>query len=71
MEVLDALLNLINYQLDIDKIYLYANDPYESKYKYLINKREKMDLHHFNDPKAFIGYSNDMQHVYKNRNVKY
>ena len=25
----NALLNLINIQLDIDKIYLYAKDPYE------------------------------------------
>ena len=27
----NALLNLINHQLDIDKIYLYAKDPFESK----------------------------------------
>ena len=36
------------------------------KYQYLINKREKVELDHFNDPKAFIEYSNDMQDVYKN-----
>ena len=35
------LLNLINNQLDIDKVYLYAKDPYEAKYQYLIEKREK------------------------------
>ena len=34
----NALLNLINNQLDIDKIYSYAKDPYEAKYQYLINK---------------------------------
>ena len=34
-----ALLNLITNQPDIDKIYLYAKDPYEEKYHYLINKR--------------------------------
>ena len=62
----NALLNLINNQPDIDKIYLYAKDPYEAKYQYLINKREKVGLDHFNDPKAFIEYSNDMQYVYKN-----
>ena len=28
----NALLNLINNQLDIDKIYLYAKDQYEAKY---------------------------------------
>ena len=61
----NALLNLINNQPDIDKIYLYAKDPYEPKYQYLINKREKIRLDHFDDPKAFIEYSNDMQDVYK------
>ena len=35
----NALLNLINNQQDIDKIYLYAKDPYETKYRFLINKR--------------------------------
>ena len=46
-------------------MYLYGNDPYEAKYKFLINKRESTGLKHFNDPKAFIEYSNDMQGVYK------
>ena len=62
----NALLNLINNQPDIDKIYLYAKDPYEQKYQYLINKRENVGLNHFNDSKACIEYSNDMQDVYKN-----
>ena len=61
-----ALLNLINNQPDIDKIYLYAKDPYEKKYQYLINKREEVGLDHFNHPKTFIEYSNDMRDVYKN-----
>ena len=61
-------LNLIENQLDIDKIYLYAKDPYEAKYQYLINKREGVGIDHFNDPKAFIEYSNDMRDVYKNIN---
>ena len=61
-----ALLNLINNQPDIDKIYLYAKGPYETKYQYLTNKREKVGLDHFKDPEAFTKYSNDMQHVYKN-----
>ena len=64
----NALLNLINNQLDIDKIYLYAKDPYEDKYRFLINKRESTGLKHFNDTKAFIEYSNDMHDVYKNIN---
>ena len=38
----DALLNLIENQPDIGKIYLYAKDPHECKYQYLINKIEKV-----------------------------
>ena len=57
---------MINNQQDIHKIYLYAKDPYEDKYQYLINKRESVGLKYFNDPKAFIEYSNDMHDVYKN-----
>ena len=34
----NALLNLIENQLDIDKIYLYAKDPCEAKYQYFIKK---------------------------------
>ena len=59
----NELLNLINSQPDIDKLYLYAKDPYETKYQFLINKK---GLKHFNDPKAFVDYSNDMHDVYKN-----
>ena len=59
-------MNLINNQPDIDKIYLYAKDPYEAKYQYLIKKHEKVGLDHFKDPKSFMEYSNDMKDVYKN-----
>ena len=45
---------------------MYAKDPYETKYQYLINITESTELKHFNDPKAFIEYSNDMQDNYKN-----
>ena len=62
----NGLLNLINNQPDIAKIYLYAKDPYETKHQFLINKRESTGLKHFNNPKAFIEYSNNMQDVYKN-----
>ena len=61
-----ALFNLINNQPDIDKIYLCAKDLYEPKYQFLINKRESTRLKHFNNPEAFIEYSNDMQDVYRN-----
>ena len=63
---INALLNLINNQPDIDKIYLCGKDPYEAKYQYLINNREKVGLDHFKDPTVFMEYSNDMEDVYKN-----
>ena len=62
----NALLNLIENQPDIDKIYLYAKDPYDAKYQYLIKIREKVGLKRFNYPDTFIEYSDDMQDVYKN-----
>ena len=61
----NTLLDLINNQPDIDKIYLYAKDEFEAKHQYLINKREKVGLDHFNDPKAFMDYSNDTLNAYK------
>ena len=45
---------------------LYSKDPYEAKYQPLINKTGSTGLKHFNNPKGFIEYSNDMQDVYKN-----
>ena len=62
----NLLLNLIENQPDIHKIYLYAKDPYEAKYQYLVNKRESVRINHFNDPKAFIECSKYMYDVYKN-----
>ena len=50
------LLNVIENQTYIDKIYLYAKDPYEAKYQYLINKREGVGINYLNDRKAFIEY---------------
>ena len=62
----NALLNLINNHSNIDKIYLYGKDPYEAKYQYLINIREKAGLNHYDDPKDFMDYSNNMQGFYRN-----
>ena len=64
----NVLLNLIENQPDIDKIYLYSKDPYEAKYQYLTNKKGGVGINHFNDPKAFIEHSNDMHDIYKNIN---
>ena len=62
----NSLFNLINQQPDIDKIYLYAKDPYEAKYQFLIKKREDAGTKHFNDSKAFIEYLNKMFDIHKN-----
>ena len=45
---------------------MYAKDPYEEKYQFLISKGESTGLMHFNHPKAFIEWSNDMQDIHKN-----
>ena len=47
---------------------MYAKDPYEAKYQYLIKICEKVDIDHHGDPKAYIEYLNDMHDVYKNIN---
>ena len=64
----NTLLNLINNQPDVDKIYLHVKDLYEPKYQILMNKREGAGLKYYNDPKAFIENSNNVQDVYKNIN---
>ena len=46
-------------------MYLYTKSPSEAKYQFLINKREIAGLKHFNDSKAFVEYSNDMDDIYK------
>ena len=45
---------------------MYAKNPCEAKYQLLIKKRESISLKHFNDSKVFIGFSNDMDDIYKN-----
>ena len=63
---INALLNLIKEQDDIDKIYLYAKDLSEPKYEFLIKKREAAGIKYFNDLNAFIECSNTVDGVYKN-----
>ena len=60
------MLNLINEQKDIDKIYLYAKDLSEPKYEYLIKDRENAGILHLNHSKTFIECSNTMNDIYKN-----
>ena len=58
------LLNLIQKGNNIiDKIYLYAKDLEEPKYKFLIDKREKAEINFNNDTNVFIEYSNSMDDI--------
>ena len=46
------LLNLIKHERsDLDKINLYVKDPFESKYRLLVNRREKVGIIHEKNPK--------------------
>ena len=47
----------------VDKIYLYAKDLEEPKYKLLIDKREQAGIKNLNDPTAFIEPSNSMDDI--------
>ena len=60
------LLNLINKQEDIDKIYLYAEDLSEPKYEFLIKNCKNAGIKHVNHSKAFIECSNIVDDVYEN-----
>ena len=61
----NTLLNLINEQEDIDKIYLCEKDLSELKYEYLIKNRENAGIEHVNDGNVFIESSNTMDDVFE------
>ena len=63
-----TLLNLINEQNVVDKIYLYAKYLSEPKHEILIENRQNVGIKHFNDPNAFIESSNTLDDVYENIN---
>ena len=63
----NALLNLVSHQRDIDKICLYAKNPFEPKYQLLIKKCEDAGIK-YGDSKASMQYSNTMDDVYNNIN---
>ena len=52
----------------MDKIYLCAKEPYESKYQLVIKRCKNAGMKHYNNPKAAIEYSNTMDDVYHNIN---
>ena len=63
----NVIFNLIKYQgPDIDKIYLYLNDPFKSKYQLLINGKEKVEIENLKNPKDFIDYLQTINDIYGN-----
>ena len=63
---INALLNLISQQDDIDKMYLYAKDLSEPKYEFSMKKHENAGIKQLNDSYALIECSNTMDDVYEN-----
>ena len=57
---------MISHQDDIDKIYLYAKDLSEPKYKFSIKKHKNAGIKYVNDQNAFIECLNTMDDVYGN-----
>ena len=45
--------------------FLCAKNLYETKYQFLIKKRESPGSKHFNDSKDFVEYSSNMNNTYK------
>ena len=63
----NVLLNLIKHQQpDIETIYLYGKDLFESKYQLLFNGREKLEIENVKNPKTFIDYSQTTDDLYEN-----
>ena len=62
----NSFFNRINLQPDFVKFYLYVKDPYGAKNQFLIKKGNDAGKKCFNDSKAFIVYSNNMNDIYKN-----
>ena len=52
----------------IDKIYLYAKELEEPKYRLLIKKRKLAGIKNLKDKNAFIEYSNNMDDIYDDIN---
>ena len=62
----NSLIDSINEQNDIDKIYLYAKGLSEPWYKHLIKKRKNAGIKYFNDLNVLIECSNILNDVYDN-----
>ena len=63
---INTLLNLINEEHDIDKVYLYARDLNKQNNKILIKKGNDAGIKHLNDPNTFTECSNTIGDGYEN-----
>ena len=68
-----SLFNLINQKPDIDKICLYAKDPYEAKYQFLMTKRKEYSIKALESLKCFVRmiFIKPFESTIQIRNVKY
>ena len=65
-EKTNVFLKLIKHQQpDIDKIYLYIRDPFDSKYQLLVNGKEKIEIEMLKN-QAFTDYSQTVIDLYEN-----
>ena len=61
----NVLLSLIkNQRPDVDNIYLYVKDPFESKYQLLMSVWEKVVIKKLKNSKPFIDYSQTIDDVF-------
>ena len=60
------LIQKLNNSSPIEKIYLYAKDLSKPKYEFLINNCKNAAIKNYDDPNAFIEYSNTMDDVFSN-----
>ena len=65
--LINVLLKLMKHQRpDINKMYLYIKDPFESKYQLLINGRKTVGIEIPKNPNSFIDYSQTIDDIYEN-----
>ena len=66
-EKTNVFLKLIKHQWpDIDKIYLYIRDSFDSKHQLLVNGKEKIEIEILENPKAFTDYSQTVDDLHEN-----
>ena len=74
----NSLFKLINQQSDIDKIYLYAKDPYEAKYQFLVKNVKMLEQSILkilklllNTQMIWMGFIKTMKNTTQINNLKY